>query len=320
MTPVPLVAAVAAHGLHPSNRGLAEKPLNRREWDDVANGLQWELLAALALEAVRGDILPVTPEQRDEVERMAASQGQWCDAVARCLVETATTLEGHAIETRFLHGAVNAALDYATPRLRLYDAVHVVVAPMDLREAVAVLERNGLHREVSRRRRPRGRRRGACLVTTTGIRVELRCTLASEYLGGSIDPSVLFATQEWFEVQGVKLSTLAAEERFITACMRARVDGAAPQLFALRDVVQLALSDKLSMRTVEQLAAAWRMEAVMADALRRAWQTFNVSDVVPISSWSSSYRPTRRDLRRLAVAQASHHSSRPKPAWATERS
>lgn len=85
------------------------------------------------------------------------------------------------------------------------------------------------------------------------------------------------------------------------SCIHARLQRTECHLLAQRDVVQLVLRDDLSLREVERLASSWRVEAVLADAVRRAWETFSVADVVPISAWSSSYRPHRRDRRKLAA-------------------
>jgi hypothetical protein len=65
--------------------------------------------------------------------------------------------------------------------------------------------------------------------------------------------------------------------------------------------VQLALRDDVSVQRVERLTSAWRLEAVLAEAVRQAWETFQVPDVVPISALSRSYQPYRRDRRRLAA-------------------
>lgn len=85
----------------------------------------------------------------------------------------------------------------------------------------------------------------------------------------------------------------------IVACIHARFDRSISNLLVQRDVVQLVLRDDLSMRKVERLRSAWRVEAILADAVRRAWETFSVPDVVPISAWSGFYQPYRRDQRKL---------------------
>ena len=129
--------------------------------------------------------------------------------------------------------------------------------------------------------------------------------------GGSAARSIrvdLLASRVWFSPRGVRLGALGAEERLLHASIHARPDGSPSDLLAQRDVVQLVLRDDLALRRLERLASSWRLEAVLADAVRRAWDTFAVPDVVPISAWSRSYRPHRRDRRRLAS-----HSLPPAP-------
>ncbi len=84
----------------------------------------------------------------------------------------------------------------------------------------------------------------------------------------------------------------------MAACIQARFDPLG-HLLVQRDVVQLVLSEDLSLRRVESLASAWRLEAVLADAVTSAWETFSVPDVVPISAWSRPTGPVGRDQRRL---------------------
>ncbi len=95
------------------------------------------------------------------------------------------------------------------------------------------------------------------------------------------------------------MSALGTEERMIAACIHARFDRSISNLLVQRDVVQLVLRDELSMRRVERLRGEWRVEAILADAVRRAWETFSVPDVVPVSAWSGFYQPYRRDQRKL---------------------
>jgi hypothetical protein len=199
-----------------------------------------------------------------------------------------------------LQGAANAALDYHVPGVRLYDSVHVLVAPAHLAGALAALREEAGLQELPEQPRS-GRRRGVWLVAANGVRVELHRTLAAGSFGGAVEVRDLLANRVWFSTGDIKLSALGAEARLVAASLRARLDGNPPHLLALRDVVQLVLRDDLSLREVERWAVAWRVEAVLADAVRRAWQIFGVPDVVPISAWSRAYRPDRRDLRRLAT-------------------
>lgn len=298
--PGQVLAGVAGHGLHPSSRSFLGKPLDRHTWRLVAKEIDRQLLAGIALAAVGSGVFAVTDEQHGELEQLALSGSERRERAARCLVDTVSALEEEAIETRVLQGAASAALDYESPSLRLYESVHLLVTPARLADAIAVLERKGLVRKAGHRSRPASRP-GIYLFSASGIKVEVHRSLAVGTFGAPVVPTGLFLGQRCFSIGGKNLSALEDEARFVAACMHARLDSTPHHLLALRDVVQLVLSDNLSLAKVERLAATWRVEPVLADAVRRAWTIFDVPDVVPISVWTRSYRPSRRDLRRLAA-------------------
>ena len=207
-----------------------------------------------------------------------------------------------------IRGAATSTFDYEPSALRLYDAVHILVAPEHEDEAVSILEEQGIllpgePRSWSRRRR---------LVTHTsrhGVPVRIHSSFAPKGIGGPVAVRDLFASRVRFTPRGVSLAALGSEERLLAACVQARVDPPG-HLLAQRDVVQLTLREDLSLRRVESLASAWRLEAVLAEAVNMAWATFSVPDVVPISAWSRAYRPHPRDRRRLEA----HPSPSPTPA------
>ena len=244
--------------------------------------------------------MAVSEEQGGDLERLAEAGGGRCRTASQWLVEVVTTLDRQGIDSCVFRGAATAALDYAQPTERLYCSVHLLVAPAHFAAAAGALREEG--RLVERAEPARvGRRRALRLVAADGTEVVLHRTLAIGTFGDAIEPTDLFASRIRFAIGGTTCSALGTEARLLAACLRARLDQAPPHLLALRDVVQLVLRDDLSLRKVERLAVAWRVEAVVADAVRRAWDAFPVSDVVPISAWSRAYQPDRRAQRRLAA-------------------
>jgi hypothetical protein len=135
-------------------------------------------------------------------------------------------------------------------------------------------------------------------VASNGVAVWLHASLTPGRVGEVVETPILLASRMRFTLGRSELHGLGSEERLIAACVHGRLSRAPSDLLAQRDVVQLVLRDDLSAKRVERLASSWRVEAALADAVRRSWDTFAVPDVVPISVWSRAYRPHRRERRR----------------------
>lgn len=300
MTPADLLVRIAGHGLYPSARRMMERPLESESWQELLASLQRGLLFGLALHAADSGALPVTTEQHDYLtEDLVAAQERRSSA-DRCLDEVVAVLDRQGIETCVLHGAANAALDYEQPALRLYDTVHLLVPPTQRDEAIRALAEQGILRPGGVQRRPR-RQTAQMYFSREGVRLVVYTSLTPKNFGAAVEAGDLFPGRVTLTPRSVKLTALPREERLIAACVHARLNVYRKDLLAQRDVVQLVLRENLSVGKVERLASSWRLEAVLAEAVRRGWETFRVPDVVPISAWSRSYQPYKRDRRRLAA-------------------
>lgn len=299
MTSPEILVAIVGHGLNPSLRRFIESPLDSGAWRTLVAKLETGKLTALALAAATGGALPVTEEQGDELRHRSARAMKRREAAAQCLGEIGTVLNREAIDSCVLHGAATSALDYPEADLRLYESADVLVAPAHHDDAVALLQEKGVLRVPAHERRSR-RRGDVRFVAANGVNVGVHFSITPRRFGGAIQTGDLLASRIWFSPRGVRLGALGAEERLLSVCIHARFGASTSDLLAQRDVVQLVLRDDLALRRVERLASSWRVEAVLADAVRRAWGTFAVPDVVPISAWSRAYRPHRRDRWRLA--------------------
>ena len=270
-------------------------------WQWFVNQLSSGRLLALAHDATIRGALVVTSEQEAELSARLVAATERRSAADRCLDEVVGELERQGIATCVLHGAATAALDYDQPSLRLYDSVHLLMSAVQRKRGISALVEQGMLHAVPTPLWPR-RRRTQSYVSNNGVSVMAHTSIAPRDFGASDEASDrLLSHAVTFTPRAVALRALAAEERLIAACIHARLNEAGRNLIAQRDVVQLVLRDEVSVRKVERLAAAWRLEAVLAEAVRRAWETFKVPDVVPISAWSRSYQPYRRDRRRLAA-------------------
>lgn len=300
MMPGDLLVAIAGNGLRPSPDPVAEKPLPGEVWQDLLAGLSRELVLGLALHAADSGAFPITAEQRQDLTDHLARAQQRRSEADRCLDEVAVALDLLGVEACVLHGGATSALDYDDPGLRLYDTLHLLISSARVEDAVSSLVERGVLRPSVARRWPRSKN-SLVLTSREGIRVVLYTSLTPKSFGAPVEADDLLASRVRFMPRSVALSGLGREERLIAACVHARLDEHRKDLLAQRDVVQLVLRDDLSVRKVERRASAWRLEAVVADAVRVAWETFHVHDVVPISAWSRSYRPFGRDRRRLAA-------------------
>ncbi len=302
MTLTEILIGIAGHGLNPSLRPLLEQPLAPDSWEPFLAKLDQLMLSTFALAACEQETLAVTESQFEDLRNQANRATLRCKMASESLEEIVTTLLGHGLDACVLHGAATSALDYPQTHLRLYESVHILVDHSRHDEAIDVLQREAVIRPPGLHSRNR-RRRDVWHRTANGVDVGIYRAVTPGRFGGSIEPKELFANRVWFTPRtssdGAALSAPGTEERMITTCIHARFDRSISNLLVQRDVVQLVLRDDLSMRRVERLRNDWGVEAVLADAVRRAWETFSVPDVVPISAWSGFYSPYRRDQRKL---------------------
>ena len=302
MTLTEILVGIAGDGLNPSLRPLLERPLDAESWQAFVTKLDQLMLSTFALAACEQGTLAVTEPQLEDLRLRSEQATERCERAASSLEEVVTTLDRHGLDACVLHGAATSALDYPATHLRLYESVHVLVDHTQHDQAVDVLRADGVFRHPNVHSRAR-RRRDVWHRTKSGVEVGLYRAVTPGRFGGAIESKDLLANRVWFTPRtdpgGTALSALGTEERMIAACIHARFDRSISNLLVQRDVVQLVLRDDLSMRRVEELRAEWRVEAILADAVRRAWDTFSVPDVVPISAWSGFYQPYRRDQRKL---------------------
>jgi hypothetical protein len=295
-----LLFSIARYGLHPPSGPLLDRPLPDKSWHSFATQLDRDLLLALALDAAAQGLLPLTNAQQEDLSvRLEAATARRA-AADDCLEEAVGVLDQNGVASCVLHDAANAALDYDEPALRLYDSVHLLLTPALRKRGVSVLVEQGVLRSEPEPARQR-KRLSRTYQSNNGINVMVYTSIVPRHFGSSVGPTELFSHRVAYRPREVTFSALAMEERLIAAAVRSRLDAARRAVVALRDLVRLVLRDGLSVRRVERLATAWRLEAVLAEAVRRAWESLKIPDVVPISTWSSSYQPPRRDRRRLAA-------------------
>lgn len=301
LTDSALARVIAGHGLDDSPDRYPSRPLGSAAWRTFRAVAHTERLEPLLAAAVADDSLPVTDEQRADVEHDQEELMKAAVELDRLLIATIQTLEDAEIETRVLKGASTAQIAYASPSMRGYGDVDVLVPADALGRAVALLEAEG-----GSRRYPEPRpgyddefSKGACVVTESDLEIDVHRSIAAGPFGQMIDLGELFAGTHDFVLGGRSLRALSADRRLVHAAYHAMLGATPPRLVALRDVVQLALASEATLEAALDLARSWRGEAVMALGLREAWRTLAPQERPDAIVWAERYEPSRADVRRL---------------------
>jgi hypothetical protein len=294
---------VAAHGLTGSRRTLSAIPLGADDWTMLLAGVRDQRITGLFVSAIRDGALGATEQQRSEAEQ--AHEEARCSVLVleRFLLQLVQLLEQQGIDYRILKGPALARLAYPSPWLRTYRDIDLLVPAQQLEVVAGVLAGLGSVQE-SPSRRPDFYHRfgqGLTFLTADGISVDLHRTLAEGPFAQHIEQRDLFARSSSFSLAGHRLRALAAEERFLHACVHAMLGDAPPPLLPLRDVAQILQTTHVDLERVHHLSSSWKVEAVVARAVCTAWSVFQLTNSVPASGWAHRYQPTRSEQRTLAL-------------------
>jgi hypothetical protein len=167
-----------------------------------------------------------------------------------------------------------------------------------IEEASLALVAGGLTRETLSR--PNGRWEPPELALTSGraLEIDLYDHVVAGPLAIRLPADSLWSDRSCFELAGTSLWGLSPEARLIAACFRVSTE-ANPRLIALRDVVQLVLGRRVDVELLHQLAREWGLREFVANAIRRAWETFAIADAVSLSTWARRHRPTAEEAALL---------------------
>lgn len=296
-------AAVAAHGLPGATHPWPAAPLENGHWAGVLSTVTHQRITGLLAQAIADGAFPVTPEQADEADRAHRASMATAVLLERRLVRTAERFDAAGIEFRVLKGTAVAHLDFPDPALRSFGDNDLLVRSEQFDAAVAVLVAAGHHRKFPEARPGFDRRfsKGSCLVGPDGYELDLHRTLAMGPFGVRIRIDDLWATPSTFTVGGRPFPAMAPEVRFVHACIHAVLGDNFMRLATLRDVLQLQRGPSFDGGRVREVSAGWEAGAVVAAAVRLAGSELGVDPVGPLAAWASSYQPTARDRRDLAM-------------------
>jgi hypothetical protein len=300
---VGVATAVAGYGLGPRSAPILEAPLPSCEWPALVDFLREQRLIGLFAAAVADGAAAVTPEQRRDLDRTLEEVTAGTLSVEQLALQTVAALRGAGIDHRVLKGPAVAHLDYPKPERRPYVVVNLLVPTSQYDGAVTALLAQGFRRTIPEPRPGFDRRfgKGTSLRAPDGGDVDLHRTIVTGPFAMLADPDSLFASSTVLHLHGEQVLALGPEERLLHACFDARVGDDPPLFLRLRDIVQLVLSHPLDIERIETMSDIWKSQSVVAEAVRHAWRTLGVTDIVPLSAWAAGYRSTRTDRRRLAA-------------------
>lgn len=297
-----LLPAIAASGLSGSTLPWPQRPLDATSWRDLLSRVDEQRLSGLLLHALDSWALPATAEQALQAQRLHARAMGGVLLRDAALLEIAEVLNRAGIAWRALKGAATAHLVYADPATRSYRDVAVLAPAARFDDALQVLAALGYGRSSPPLKPGFDGTFGKAvsLVRADGMAVDLHRTLIPGSFGLTIECNSLFQAAAVFTVGGRPIMALAPEAHFLHSCYQAALGSVPPRLVLLRDVAQQVLGDDLNVERVLALARTWAGEAVLALAVRLAWECFALADAVPLSVWARRYTLSRREQRFLA--------------------
>ena len=295
--------AVAAYGLAGSRLELPDEPISDTAWGTLMLHVLAQRLVGFLAEAVDDGALPVTDEQREELEEAHAQAALLTLFLERELLWCADVFDAEGIEYRVLKGPAYAHTVYADPAVRSYGDIDVLVRSRDIDRTITTLLAAGATRPAAELRPGFDRRfsKGVTLVLPTEYQLDLHRTFVAGPLGLTVDLDSLFDRAIAFDLAGRMLPALAREERFLHACYHAALGNDPPRLAALRDVAEITLDEELDVDRVHAVMERWQARVVVWHAINTTWQTFELADITPLTVWAAGYRPSPNELRQLAV-------------------
>jgi Uncharacterised nucleotidyltransferase len=297
-----LCRAVATTGLRGSALQFPEEPLADSDWQRLLNEAKAQRMIGLLAFAVHEGRLPARAEQIDEINEAHAHCMQVCLLLEADLLAATAVLEEAGVEHRVLKGPAFAHLDYADPSPREFSDIDLLVRSEQYDAAVAALAKVGYRRRYEEVRPGFDRRfgKGASLSGPGGREIDLHRTFVMGPFGLTIGLDDLWATSASFDLADRTFATLDTDGRFLHACFHAALGDVRVRLVPLHDLATMLqrTHDPVDLDRARHLSRRWRSDAVIARAVRLAWNAFALPET-PFTRWAAKYRPARHDQRAL---------------------
>jgi hypothetical protein len=305
-----LVDAVAAVGLPGALVELPDGPLPDDAWRKLLTRTADARTSGLLLAAVDRGSMPVTDSQREEALELHTGAMVQCLVLEALLLSTADFLDTIDVPFRVLKGSAVAHLDYSDPALRSFGDVDLLVRSEDFDRVAAALAGLG-HQRLFRQPRPGFDRRfgkSTTFATSDHLEIDLHRTFVLGPFGLTVDLPRIWEASETFALGGRTLHALAPEARLMHAAYHAILGAFPARAQALRDVAEMLLFGGHDDRALVALSESWQADAVLARAVRLAWERFRIADVTRISAWATRHEPPTEQSRRLALYETEQSS------------
>ena len=292
---------VAAFGLPGHSGTIADAPLPDTDWDRLANRVRHQRLAGFLHAVVEAGALPVTDEQRDQVQQFHLQACSMALQLELRLLAIAELLENAGIDVVVLKGTAVAHLAYPDPALRSFGDNDLLLPSERFDDAVDLLTRNGYTRQTLQARPGFERRfgKGVTLDGETGDELDLHRNLVFGTFGFRIELEELFRSAEPFVLGGRQLFGLGPETRLLHACFHAALGDPVPRYGSVRDIAQMLTMGVHDHDRVLELATSWDSRAVIARGIGLCRDLLGIDPDEPISRTLANHVPSRRERRAI---------------------
>jgi Uncharacterised nucleotidyltransferase len=268
---------VASVGLPGAGGDALEVP--EADWPGLLAYLARQRITGLAEVEVRAGTLVVTEQQRTELDERHREAMAMVLILDHLLGELSSSMTEVGVPTVVLKGPAVASTFYPDRAWRSYGDLDLLVAADDWQGACEVLVRRGFRRIIPEPRPGFDERfgKGASFEDARKLQVDLHRTLAMGPFGLWIDPGGLLASTTDFPTRSGSLRRLDDPSTLIHACIHAALGRQHARLVPLRDVLQVAWSDRIDWGVVVDRMADWRLTAPVVHAMRTASATLGIS-------------------------------------------
>jgi Uncharacterised nucleotidyltransferase len=298
------LSACAAYGL-PTARELPRGPLSAEAFSTLVVQAERHRLVGFLGAAVRDGALLADVDQHLALEEILEGWLAHSLRVEALLLAMAEELDRAAVPYRVFKGVSLAHSVYADPALRVFADVDVLVPSPDFGRAAELLESSlGADRALPEIRPGFDARFGreAMLRSNHGLELDIHRTFVDGGFGLTVDLDDLFVSPGTFTLGRRDVATLPPVHQLLSSCYAAALGDWPARLASQRDVVQLLHVDATDTADVLELARRWRAEAVVAQAVRAAWEALAPRFTPPLVDWARGFRP--RPLDRLLLASS----------------
>jgi hypothetical protein len=273
---------------------------------DAATWNRWtftarlDRVAPLLYELVDRVPTDLTDEQRQDIAQIQGGALSRCVQLEHHAIVVSALLAERGIRAVVLKGGATSHLDYATPSLREYSDVDLLIHPDHLSEASSLLEGEGWAQGYAL---PKGHERYTHAVTFVRDQMELDLhqRIAHRALGLLVPTEQLLDQGITFTVAGRELFALGDTDRLIHSCIHmVAARGANRRLSSVADVVVAATRRPHLAGEVLARAERWRVRPLVERAVVDA---YGAAQLEVHGEWVDAMRrPIRRRDRLVERA------------------